>query len=131
MFKSYKFCKKIFLSKRNFYGDRNNKIKKKGMYVDGLLSVMVCLSVAVVIYLLIQTAVVCTFRIPTDSMHPTLQPGDNILVNKSIMGARIFDILETTEDRKAEKAEHFNKTVTVYCNAKKSPFHLNVKGCAY
>ena len=39
--------------------------------------------------------------------------------------------LEVKVIYEAEKAEHFNKTVTVYCNAKKSPFHLNVKGCAY
>ena len=32
---------------------------------------------------------VCT---PTDSMQLTLEPGDNILVNKTIMGARIFNI---------------------------------------
>lgn len=31
----------------------------------------------------------------------------------------------------AEKAEHFNKTVTVYCNTKDSPLRLTVKGSAY
>ena len=31
----------------------------------------------------------------------------------------------------AEKAEHFNKTVTVYCNTKDSPFRFTVKGSAY
>ena len=30
----------------------------------------------------------------------------------------------------AEKAEHFNKTVTVYCNVKKSPLRLTIKGNA-
>ena len=30
----------------------------------------------------------------------------------------------------AEKAEHFNKTVTVYCNTKDSPLRLTVKGTA-
>lgn len=28
----------------------------------------------------------------------------------------------------AEKAEHFNKTVTVYCNTQSSPIRLKVKG---
>ena len=46
-----------------------------------------------------QTTTVCTFRIPTDSMQPTLQPGDNILVNKWVMGARIFDIWEASEEK--------------------------------
>ena len=43
-----------------------------------------------------------TFRIPTDSMQPTLKPGDNILVNKSIMGVRIFNIWEAAEDKEVE-----------------------------
>ena len=45
---------------------------------------------------------IASFRIPTDSMHPALQPGDNILVNKSIMGARIFDIWEAAEEKEVE-----------------------------
>ena len=43
-----------------------------------------------------------SFSIPTDSMQPTLQPGDNILVNKSIMGARIFNIWEAAEEKEVE-----------------------------
>ena len=69
---------------------------------DRLLTVMVCLSVAIVIYFLMQTTTVCTFRIPTDSMQPALQPGDNILVNKWVMGARIFDIWEAAEEKEVE-----------------------------
>ena len=49
-----------------------------------------------------QTTAVCTFSIPTDSMQPTLLPGDNILVNKSILGARIFDIWEAAEEKEVE-----------------------------
>lgn len=30
----------------------------------------------------------------------------------------------------AEHPEHFNKTITVYCNAKGSPFHLTIGGNA-
>ena len=43
-----------------------------------------------------------SFRIPTDSMYPTLQPGDNILVNKCIMGARIFNIWDAAEEKEVE-----------------------------
>ena len=43
-----------------------------------------------------------SFRIPSDSMQPTLKPGDNILVNKTIMGARIFNIWEAAEDKEVE-----------------------------
>lgn len=38
--------------------------------------------------------------------------------------------LDVTVVYEAEKAEHFNKTVTVYCNANGSPLRLNVVGNA-
>ena len=38
--------------------------------------------------------------------------------------------LEVKVIYEAEKAEHFNKTVTVYCNTKDSPLRLTVKGTA-
>ena len=39
--------------------------------------------------------------------------------------------LEVKVIYEAEKAEHFNKTVTVYCNTKDSPLRFTVKGSAY
>ena len=62
--------------------------------------IYVCLLVG--IGLVIQTTVISSFRIPTDSMQPALHPGDNILVNKSIMGARIFNIWEAAENKEVE-----------------------------
>ena len=38
--------------------------------------------------------------------------------------------LEVKVIYEAEKAEHFNKTVTVYCNVENSPLRLIVKGNA-
>ena len=35
-------------------------------------------------------------------MQPTLQPGDNVLVNKTIMGARIFNVWEAAEDKEVK-----------------------------
>ena len=54
------------------------------------------------IWFLFQITAFVSFRIPTDSMYSTLQPGDNILVNKTIMGARIFNIWEAAEDKEVE-----------------------------
>ena len=62
--------------------------------------IYVCLLVG--IGLVIQTTVISSFRIPTDSMQPTLRPGDNILVNKTIMGARIFNIWDAAEEKEVE-----------------------------
>ena len=42
---------------------------------------------------------ISSFKVPSGSMEPALLPGDNILVNKWVMGARIFDV------RKALKGE--------------------------
>ena len=33
-----------------------------------------------------------SFNVPSTSMLPTLQPGDYMLVNKWVMGARIYDL---------------------------------------
>ena len=71
-------------------------------YVDKLLLVTFCLCVLLVVWLLFQMATLSPFRIPTDSMQPALLPGDNILVNKTIMGARIFDIWEAAENKEVE-----------------------------
>ena len=68
----------------------------KRRYVKYTIEVLIYsffIIVLVIIFFLLQQIMTFTsFSIPTDSMQPTLQPGDNILVNKSIMGARIFNI---------------------------------------
>ena len=40
------------------------------------------------------------FVIPTDSMTPTLIPGDRVIVNKLIFGARIYEDLDFSEGKK-------------------------------
>ena len=78
-------------------------VKKKILiYVDNLLSLSSYIGVLAIVVFLLQITTIASFRIPTDSMQPTLQPGDSILVNKSIMGARIFDIWEAAEDKEVE-----------------------------
>ena len=48
---------------------------------------------------LVQVTSFTSFRVPSPSMYPTLMPGDYILVNKWLVGARIFDIWEAVEDK--------------------------------
>ena len=71
-------------------------------YEDRLLNLFMGIGTLLLIWFLLQVTVVATFRIPTDSMYPTLQPGDNILVNKTLMGARIFNVCEAAEDKEVE-----------------------------
>ena len=62
--------------------------------VKRLENLVYCLCVLIVLCWFLQIFCLATFRIPSDSMYPTLVSGDNIQVNKTIMGARIFDIWE-------------------------------------
>ena len=77
----------------------NKDIKKR---VDKLLALSFYICVLAVVWILLQIVSFTSFRIPTDSMQPALHPGDNILVNKSIMGARIFNIWEAAENKEVE-----------------------------
>ena len=67
--------------------------------VDGLLNLFLGIAFLLLVRFLLQTTTFVSFRIPTDSMQPALLPGDNILVNKWMMGARIFDIWEAAENK--------------------------------
>lgn len=60
-----------------------------------------CASLTLVAFLM-QTTCFSIFSIPTGSMLPTLRPGDKVLVNKSIMGARIFNVWKAAEGMKVE-----------------------------
>ena len=66
---------------------------------DKCMSCLVRLFVAGLVWLLFQVFCFTSFRIPTSSMEPTLLPGDYILVNKWIMGARLFDVWDAAEGK--------------------------------
>ena len=70
--------------------------------LSGILVVIIVFYFIVAISILIRVLSLAFFRVPTDSMQPTLLSGDNILVNKTIMGARIFDIWEAAEEKDVE-----------------------------
>ena len=57
---------------------------KKGL--DKLLSVAFFFCIIVIVWLLFQVIGFVSFKIPSDSMEPALFAGDNILVNKWVMG---------------------------------------------
>ena len=75
------------------------KVKKLKRITDRLLSVAFYICILIIGWLVLQTTCFTTFTIPSDSMAPTLQAGDRILVNKWIMGARIFNVWDTLEIR--------------------------------
>ena len=56
----------------------------------------------ILLWLLLQITTVAHFVVPTGSMEPTLIPGDRILVNKWVMGARVFDVWDSMEGKEVE-----------------------------
>ena len=68
-------------------------------YADRLLNLFLGIGFLLLLWFLLQVTVVASFRIPTNSMQPTLLPGDNILVNKTLMGARIFNIWKAADGK--------------------------------
>ena len=68
-------------------------------WADCLLTLAFGISVLAVVWVLLQVTSFTSFRVPSPSMYPTLVPGDYILVNKWLMGARIFDLWEAVEDK--------------------------------
>lgn len=54
-----------------------------------LSAVALCL---IAVRLLFQVFVFASFSVPTDSMRPTIVPGDYLLVNKLLKGARLFNL---------------------------------------
>ena len=70
--------------------------------INRLLSVAFYICILMVVYFFFQTTTIASFRIPANSMQPALLPGDNILVNKWIMGAGIFDIWDVAEGKETE-----------------------------
>ena len=71
-------------------------------YIDKLYVVFLYIFLLCGLFFFFQIIIFTSFRIPTDSMQPALQPGDNILVNKTIMGARIFNIWDAAEEKEVE-----------------------------
>ena len=69
---------------------------------DRLLNVLFGICVAVVLWLSLQFFVLTSFRVPSDSMEPTLLPGDVIGVEKLSYGARLFDVWQASEGKPVE-----------------------------
>ena len=71
-------------------------------WADRLLTLAFGICVLALAWVLVQVTSFTSYRVPSLSMYPTVIPGDYILVNKWLMGARIFDIWEAVEDKEVE-----------------------------
>jgi len=64
--------------------------KKKGLSTTGLIEWALVIVGAVVLAVLVKTVLIQAFYIPSESMYPTLQKGDRVLVNK--LSYRLHDV---------------------------------------
>lgn len=67
-----------------------------------LLNVFYYTSMVIFGFILLRVFVFNSYKIPTDSMEPTIIPGDYILVNKLAYGARLFDLFDAVEGKKVK-----------------------------
>lgn len=75
--------------------------KKKGNCIIGYIINLCFYAVLLFIFiLLLQLFCFSSFRIPSNSMAPTLKVGDYILVDKLSKGARIFDVFAALQHKK-------------------------------
>lgn len=67
--------------------------------VDKLLTLFLIICGIGILWFAFQITTFTTFRIPSDSMEPSLMAGDNILVNKCVMGGRIFSLTDALDKK--------------------------------
>lgn len=64
---------------------------------------LILISFAIIsIWVIIQVLFFASFRIPSDSMEPVLTTGDNILVFKPTIGARVFNVFASMRNEQTE-----------------------------
>ena len=81
--------------------NNNNSHTKRGLgwYIDKILNLFLMFFGAALIWVFLQVTCIATFKIPSDSMEPSLLAGDNILVNKGVMGGRLFNVWDALEGK--------------------------------
>ena len=67
-----------------------------------LLNMIFFFCMLFVVYLVSGVFIVTSFKIPSDSMEPSLQTGDCILVDKCSKGARLFDVFAALEKKEVK-----------------------------
>ena len=68
--------------------NNNNSHTKRGLgwYIDKILNLFLMFFGAALIWIFLQVTCIATFKIPSDSMEPSLLAGDNILATPAMEG---------------------------------------------
>ena len=70
---------------------------KSFRWVDYLLDFTLIVAGIIGLRILLQIFIFSSYYIPSESMTPTLIPGDYVLVNKLAYGARLFNLNAAAE----------------------------------
>ena len=80
--------------------------KKGGNTINIFINIIVCIigigSILFFAFIFMQVFCFSSFKIPSDSMEPSLEAGDNIVVCKPIIGARIFNIFASLRNEQTK-----------------------------
>lgn len=68
-------------------------------FIDKIMNLFLIICGVALLWILLLVTCIASFKIPSDSMEPTLLAEDNILVNKCVMGGRLFNIWDALEDK--------------------------------
>ena len=74
-------------------------MKKWNRIIMNLLYGFCCI---VVVWMMVQLFVFTSFRIPSDSMEPSVLAGDYILVDKCSKGGRFFNVFDAIDGKEVE-----------------------------
>ena len=77
----------------------NSRIEKVIHKFESVIFMMLTLLFS---FIILQVFFFSTFKIPSDSMSPSLEPGDNVLVCKPILGARIFNVFASLRNEQTK-----------------------------
>ncbi len=70
--------------------------------IAGIVDILFYMLCGIIILFLLQLFCYTSFKIPSDSMEPSLMDGDRILVNKMKRGARLFNIFASLENKQVD-----------------------------
>ena len=65
--------------------------------IDRMINLLLLICGFIVVWIVMQVFCFATFKIPSDSMSPSLLPGDRIMTNKLLMGARLFNVFDALD----------------------------------
>lgn len=82
-----------------------------GRIVNRVLNIYLAAFGLFVLWVLCQIFVFSSFSTPTQSMTPAIIPGDYVIVNKFVMGGRLFDIFDALDGKqvKVRRGPHFSE----------------------